>query len=245
MNKPLYIFIFSLFPLFVFAQSETNFEDSKVLWYKESYGGLVFHSSGWGLNARMGKHKTGFVKRFYEFDITSLHNAKEVKQETYYEGSKKYIYGKLNNLYVLRTGIGLQRIITHKPVWGGTELRFISLLGASIGITKPLYLYIISTSQDDAPIQVEKYNPAKHDIHRIYGKGPFFRGFNQLHVYPGLYLKTGLNFEYGTTDNSVSALEAGIILDYYNKRIPIMAYNYNSNYFISLYFSINFGTRYN
>lgn len=247
MKTPLLIFLGIFLSSHVFSQAE-YFDDSKVLWYKEAYGGVVIHSSSWGINARLGKHKTGRIKRFYEFDLTGIRNAKEYRQETSYEASKRYTLGKINSLYVVRTGIGIQRIITHKPVWGGVELRLVSLLGISWGFTKPVYLYIIndSSAMQNRRLLV-KYDPTEHNKHnvKIYGKGPYFKGFDELSFYPGLYFKTGLNFEYGVTDQSISAIETGIIVDAFSKAVPIMAYEYNSNYFISLYISINFGGRYN
>ena len=56
------------------------------------------------------------------------------------------MYGKLNYLFVLRPGIGIQNVINSKPYWGGVEIRYFYYGGLSLGFTKPVYLYVYDAS---------------------------------------------------------------------------------------------------
>ena len=234
----------------LFAQSSSNV-DGKVILKKEKSGSINVHSSSvniGGFGYRSGNFINGFKKRMIEFEVVSMRHPKEIKTvNPFFENSKSYYFGKLNNVYSVRAGYGIQKVLSSKPYWGGVELRFLYFGGVSLGVTKPVYLYIINDSYNiyEVLLSVERYNPDKHSIHDIYGRGPFGKGIDKLKVYPGLYTRLGLNFEYGLWDESINALETGVIIDVYPKPIPIMAFNKESYFFISFYLSFNFGKRFN
>jgi len=241
------IIFFIGFSIIAFSQSESNI-DGNILLRRERSVSINIHSAGWGFGYRSGKFINGFKKRMTEIEFVTMKHPKEIKTTNpYYENSRSYFYGKLNNLYIGRFSYGIQKVINNKPYWGGAEVRFFYYGGASLGFVKPVYLYIINESSSDNEIllTVEKYNPDKHQIQDIYGKGPFGKGIDKMKLYAGVFAKIGLNFEYGDWNKSIKALEAGIILDYYPKAIPIMAYNDDINLFLSFYISFNFGKRFN
>ncbi len=247
--KKIFLSIFLVFNFcFVLFSQEDNYTDSHVLKLKETYGGIVVNTSSWGINFRNGKHKTGMRKRVWEFEVVGLKSSKEKKYNPNYDNSKSYVYGKLNYLYLLHAGKGIQRILNHKPFWGGVELRLCGFAGASIGITKPVYLYILNVSKypyEGYTLTEERYDPSKHDMDNIYGRAPFLTGIEKTKFHPGLYGKLGLNFEYGPNDRTVKAIEVGAVVDAFLKPIPIMAFEKSKNIFLSLYLSLNFGGRYN
>lgn len=230
----------------VFPQSESNI-DGKIFYRKEKSFFVMAHSAGWGGGYRTGNFITGFKKSFFEFEMVSFKHPKQIKTSNpLFANSKSYFLGKLNNFYIPRVGFGIQKVINNKPYWGGVELRFIYSGGASLGITKPVYLYIITDNPPpDQVLNLEKYNPDIHDFNNIYGRGPFSKGFENLRIHPGLYAKFGMNFEYGAWDETTRSLEAGVILDAFLKPVPLMAYQVKDQFFISFYLSFHFGKRYN
>ena len=184
----------------------------------------------------------------FEIELTNMKNPKEVRTINHdYDNTKSFIYGKENSFYILRAGIGLQKIINSKPYWGGVELRYFYYGGLSLGLLKPVYLYILQETNTPYVynLVIEKYDPNKYFIENIYGRAPFFHGFWETKPIPGLYLKTGVNFEFGVFDETLKAIEAGVAVDGYLKKIPIMANDKNTNYFVSLYVSFHLGTRRN
>jgi len=225
-----------------------NFDesDNKILLRKEWSIGVIASSKGVGMGYRYGKHVTGYKKRMLEAEINTMKHPKEIKTISPFENAKSYVYGKLNNLFIIRTGIGIQKIINNKPIEGGIEVRYFYYGGINLSITKPIYLYILNFSPSSSSTYIytlEKYNPNEHFTDNIFGRGPFIKGFNELSFYPGLYIKGGINFEYSQDDKNLNVLEMGICTDFSPKPIKMMAFNKSNNYFISLYLSLNFGKR--
>lgn len=251
-------FIFSISLLFIlftsnsllFSQDIPKDEDiyDSVLYSKEISGGVIFHNLGWGAEFRKGKNITVFKKRLFEFDFVGMKSPKQIKTyNIYFINAKRYVYGKLNYVYILRGGIGLQKLLNRKPYWGGVELRYFYYGGVSLGFAKPVYLYILNFTSSiyEYEITTEKYDPEKHFYDNIYGRAPFTKGLEQTKLYPGIYAKFGVNFEFGIFKSKISALEIGTVIDFFPKAIPIMAFNKSKNLFVTIYLSINFGKRYN
>ena len=73
--------------------------------------GAVFHSNGFGLNLDIAKFKTYKKKSLLHLELIMKHN-KEYKMLGFGdESAKKYVYGKLNYVNVLRVGIGRRKLI--------------------------------------------------------------------------------------------------------------------------------------
>jgi len=232
-----------------FAQEESENDTTSdiVLMEKQWTLGLLLHTNGWGLRLRNGKNITFLRQRMWELEYSTYKSPKEIRLiNPMFSDAKSYIYGKLNYVSFLRGGIGFQHILNRKPYWGGIQLSAIYYGGISIGITKPMYLYVIHIkSLNEYEIIEEKYNPNIHFVEDIYGRGSFLSGITQLGLYPGIYVKGGLEFEFGTKNKRINSLEGGAILDFSPIAIPIMAYNPKQSFFITLYLSISLGKRHN
>jgi hypothetical protein len=209
--------------------------------------GVQLNTNGWGLKFRKGKNLRALKQFMWEIEFSTYKSAKEVRTiNPYYSDSKSYFYGKLNSVYFLRGGIGFQHILNRKPYWGGVQLSYFYYGGFSLGMTKPTYLFIIhATSNTDYVVTQERYNPDIHFLDNIYGRGPFLSGIQNMGFHPGLYVKGGLEFEFGTRSRAIKALEIGATLDYVPVAIAIMAYNPKQSLFLTAYLSISFGKRYN
>ena len=74
--------------------------------------------------------------------------------------------------------------------------------------------------------------------------GPgFSKGWSELKLVPGAYVKAALRFDYGSYNEIVSALEVGISADYYSKKIQLMAHETPKQFFFTGYVAIIFGRR--
>lgn len=240
------IFCFSVAHGQAILLSDTTIDNTTVLLRKEKSGFFMIHTGGFGIGYRSGKHITGYKKKMFEIELTGMKHPKEIKiSNPYFENSKSYVFGKENSFFMLRAGLGKQKIINSKPYWGGVELRYFYYGGFSLGLLKPVYLYILNETgtPNIYNLAMERYDPDKHFAENIFGRAPFFHGFDQLKPMPGLYAKIGFNFEYGTYDENLKAIETGITIEAYLKPVPIMAFNENKNIFISLYLSFHFGYR--
>ncbi|MFH0893048.1 MAG: hypothetical protein V2A54_01330 [Bacteroidota bacterium] len=249
LQRILYIIIFSFSILPAFSQEEdSKFTDNShdigdrtLLYRHETTGGLMIHNEGWGFLFRKGKQITASRKRMYEIDLVGMKHPKEIKRAPLFNDARSYIYGKMNSFAILRGGIGQQKVLNFSSDRNGIEVRYLCFGGLSLGLSKPMYLYIMHNSSGEYLPVVEKYDPDIHDLDNIYGRGPFYKGFSELNLHPGLYAKMGLSFEFATEDSFVKLLEAGVIADGYLKNIPIMAYAQNKNLFFSFYLAFYLG----
>jgi hypothetical protein len=251
------LFFFLCIPWNIQGQDldEQDTVHGSFLMRRERSGSAMLHTLGYGVGFRTGQNKNYFTRRMFEFDLLEI---KAPNQEKTYNDNfinpKYYYYGKLNNLYVFRAGIGRQQLLNRKPYWGGVEVRYFYSGGLSLGLAKPVYLYI-SYYKSDLVIfatKTEKFDPTKNYpvttpdyTYDIFGRAPVFKGFNEIKPYPGLYLKGGFTFDFGTLNDRVKALEIGIFVDAYPMGIPIMAFHDPYQFFINGYFSFIFGKRMN
>ncbi|MBK7213597.1 MAG: hypothetical protein IPH88_09980 [Bacteroidales bacterium] len=234
---------------------EQDTTNNGILLNKERSASIMLHTLGYGVGYRFGKNKNYFVRRIIEFDLLEM---KAPNQEKTYNDNfinpKYFFFGKLNNLYILRAGMGQQHMMNRKPYWGGVEVRYFYSGGLSLGLAKPVYLYI-SYYRSDLVIfatKTEKFDPAKNYpvttpdyTYDIYGRAPVFKGFNEIKPYPGLYAKAGFTFDFGALNDRVKSLETGVIVDSYFKGVPVMAYTDPYRLFVTAYLSFSFGKRFN
>ncbi len=237
------------------AQSEL-FEDA-IVYNRQLYGGVQLHSNGFGLTGTYGRNKGAYKVWLYGLDIIFMKHEKETKSWNpfYNTDARSYLYGKTNNFYIVRPTFGRKRILTEKIRKGGVQVGYNWQFGPSLGLTKPVYLEI---GYPDPPsyeyIQVEKFDANKHYIDNIYGRASGLKGLDELKLYPGGFFKIALNFEYANYKEGLKGIEAGLAVDAYANRIPIMSEEVlalepdgakNHQVFISLYINFFFGKKYN
>jgi hypothetical protein len=230
------------------AQSEMVLDTSQnILLLKERSIGAIFHTQGWGIKYSRGIHKTAFTKRVWVIEMVEMKSEKQIRIiNPYFTNAKSFVYGKLNSVFIFRGSYGNHKQLNRKPYWGGVELRLLYMGGFSLGVAKPVYLQILNHSVADIyTTTIERYDPYKHSIDDIFGRGPFTKGFNQISVYPGLHLKAGLDFDYAAYNTKVKSLEVGAMLDIFPRPVPIMAFNEPNYYFFTFYLSFSFGKRFN
>ncbi len=214
--------------------------------YQRSFGAML-HSGGFGIQYRRFFRKTYYTRLGWEIMGAEMKPAKQVRVvNPYYGDSKSFVYGKLNTVLIARLGVGYQKIITRKPYFGGVELSIYYTGGFSLGLAKPIYLYILYLNNDNTDYQLisEAYDPEKHFADNIYGRAPFFDGIEHTSFHPGGYIHLGLNFEFGNQKEKPKSIEVGGILDLYPVAIPVMAYEDPNHYFLSIYIAFYFGKRY-
>ncbi|MBI9038829.1 MAG: hypothetical protein JEY97_11900 [Bacteroidales bacterium] len=233
-----------------FSQSDKIIDtlSNNILFQKEMKGGIIVHDRGFGLKFQIAKTINAFKKQFFEIEAVTMQALKQEKIiNIYYYNAKPYYFGKLNNLYIFRGGLGIEKLLNSKPYWGGVELLYNYSGGASIGLAVPIYLNIINYNSYsyNYSIETKRYDPEIHPQELIYGRGPLFKGIGELSFHPGLYGKAGLNFEFGNYNTKISSLEIGAIIDVYPGGIALMAFESKSYAFLTLFFSVSFGKKYN
>lgn len=224
--------------------------ENMLIYNSEKSGLVIAHSNGLGFGYRTGKNITAFTTNIWAFEAVTLSSPKQVKTiNPYYANSRRYVYGKLNDVFQLRAGFSQKKLLNRKPYWGGVELRWLWEAGASLAIEKPYYLFVIRLLQSpqgelNSVIESQRFN-ANVSWDDIYGKAPFTKGISELKPKPGVYGKFGFNFEFGNVRTSTKAAEIGIITDFYPQGVALMDDNRNQKLFMNFYLSFALGKRFN
>ena len=234
--------LYHLVVIILFAQGELS-DQSRIFYRNEKSIGFLLNSNGYGVSGRYAKRINARNKSIYELDLIGIKHPKEVKITNYYSSNKSYVFGKLNSLFDIRAGYGRQKEMFRKVDRGGISIRRYYSFGPSLGLLKPVYYEIIQSNNadpNDKYLSQEKFNSATHQGN-IWGKASFFKGVDEISVVPGAYGRFGFSFEYSRHDITLHALETGIALDIFPKKIPIMATEKNNFIFFSFFVSYRFG----
>ena len=214
--------------------------------------GLRLNSNGWSVFTDYGtskpideKHAERFFNlHFFQFEVTEKKDPRQVKTSTGSSAtggsSSSYIYGKINNFYVIKLGYGVRTMIAGKPDEQGTvSIHWINAGGAAIGLLKPYYVNI-----GGLPV---KYNPVTAteflDPQQITGSAGFSTGLGETVIVPGVHYKTGFHFDIAGSLKTVIAIETGANVEYYFQSVALMASKPPTNLFADVYLSFQFGKR--
>jgi hypothetical protein len=225
------------------SQGKGRFDKTKLLYRKEIQGGGHIHTNGWGFNGRVITNQNLLNKTFWDFEFSILKHPKEYKLTPFNEDAKKYVFGKKNALGVIRAGFGRQKILFTKETKKGVQISNLYSFGAVLGLLKPVYLEISYLNSGIETIKFEKYDEEIHAQSQIKGRAPILKGIEDLGLLPGGQAKWFLNFEYANDDNIIKAIETGASIDVFYKKAPIMAFTDNSQIFLNLFVSFQFGKK--
>jgi hypothetical protein len=222
----------------------------------------MLSSNGFGGNYRYGKRVDARNKRLFEVDFAYMKHPKESK--SYSVTGSRFVYGKKNLAFNTRLAYGRQHEMFSKHDAGGIAIRYFYSYGPAIVLLKPIYYTIgriypiyaynppeivgYDIERLDKP---EKFDPAKYlNDTTILSRASFFKGFNELSISPGVFGKFGFNFEYSKEDKIIHALECGVIVEGFLRKIDIMDLRdasgqnqsgANRQLFLTLFVSYRFG----
>ena len=243
----------------IYAQGEID-QQQKVFYRNEWSLAFMLNSNGFGGNYRYGDRINASDKRLYEIDFAYIKDPKETKSETQTTQPIRYVEGKKNLAFDFRFGYGKQHEKFRKHDVGGIAIRYFYNFGPSIVALKPIYYDIGEPAASGSGglnllPPSKKYSSDWMSSNRyIVGRASFFKGFDEINVIPGLFAKFGCNFEFGTQDRIIHALEAGLIAEGFIKRVEIMDFTNpqtsqisknkvakNQQFFLTLFISYRFG----
>lgn len=226
-------------PTIAGAENGTNLN---ILYRNEAVGKIYANTRGFGVLFRKAKHVTAKTRSFWEIDAQNLKHPKEIKVVGEAQEKKRFVYGKVNNVLLLRAGVGLQNVIFSKADNKTVEVRYSYSIGPTFAFAKPYYVQVISRSNRETT-QAVKFNSESFTQDSVIGRGSFTDGLTELKVYPGVHGKFNLSFEYAPYTNLIRAIETGISLDYFPKALPIMARNPAENIVITFHVGFVFGQK--
>ncbi len=221
---------------------EENGTNLNILYRNEAMGKIYANTRGFGILFRKAKHVTAKTRSYYEIDLQTLKHPKEIKVSGEAQDRKRFVYGKLNSVLLLRGGLGLQNVLFSKADNKAVEVRYSYSIGPTFAFAKPYYVQVIRRSSL-ASSEAVKFNSESFTQDSVIGRGTFADGLPELKIYPAVNAKFNLSFEYAPYTNLIRAIETGVSLDYFPKALPIMARNPAENMIITFHVGFVFGRK--
>ena len=253
----IYILIFIGTSTAVCAQKKKkkprDFGEGEVPFRNELYIGGGIHTRGWNVNLNYAFIRKPMRTMSFTAEFGEIMHPKERTQT--FEGlsiigstTKAFIYGKRNSLFVGRLGYSEKLYLSSKESRRAISLAWTYGGGISLGMVKPYYLNLIYRNSGGQPtIRAEKYGEDNWNKflspQEIDGPTGASRGWDELLLEPGFYVKTALLVDWGAFDEVVKGFEVGLSMDTYFSRIPIMIFEENTPIFVNLYLHIYLGKR--
>jgi hypothetical protein len=251
--------VFVITTIQVFAQetlSQSEYELTPlkgIVYNREIAAELEVQTNGANIGFNTGKIVKYNQIRYYHLDIGYQLDPKERAQSNYiygFDGVSNYTYGKQNYFFVLRGGLGRKYYLSEKAIKRGVALGYSFEGGVNLGILKPYYLVLEYQDELEQIFRTESYNEENAEVFlntvKIRDKGSFFKGWNELGLAPGLHANAAVHFSLGAYEKYVKAMEAGIHIDTYIGKVPIMVETENQRnrfLFINLFINFQLGKR--
>lgn len=217
-------------------------EEEGVIVYERqtAFGGKLI-SNGYGIFMEIGRAKSVKKAMLYQLEFSEYKSPKEEKQSNLYNFSTPFIFGKQNFFYPVKLGVQQQILFGNKSNKNGVSITGNFGGGISVGLLRPYYVQLNTTGKYvkyDSPDSLKFLDPS------LISAGPgFSKGWSDLTVTPGAYVKTSLRFDYGMYNELISALEVGITGDFYSKKIPLTVRTPGKQFFFTGYVAFIFGKR--
>jgi hypothetical protein len=228
------------------AQFEIQTEERIFYRNERTFAGTL-HSNGWEANFRYASRIDAFSNYLLDIDLGTIQHPKEVQSQSIYIGGwgRSFVFGKLNDAILLRAGAGYQKELYSKFDAGGISIRYFFSGGMSVTALKPIYYLKVTGYNPYTYIVERERSPFDPDymqsVYDIYDREPFYVGLNETRFIPGVYARSGLCFEYSVEDKQVNALEGGVQIEGFLKKLEILATENNRRLFVSLFVSYRFG----
>lgn len=217
-------------------------EEEGVIAYRKHFAaGVKLTTDGYGGFIEVGRATSVKRSHLFQLEITERKHRKEEKQYNFFTGAGPYIYGKINYFYPVKLGFQEQLLLANKGNKNGVTISANAGGGFIAGLLRPYLL-----GYDSLGTQI--FRGYADDSTRFVDEDPVTgpdlgTGFNRLKVTPGVYLKGGLRFDYGKYNETISALEVGVMAEYYTKRIEQMVGSNYYKFFFSGYIALIIGKR--
>jgi hypothetical protein len=223
-------------------------EEGESAFSKHSIFSFKFNTDGYGVMYEKGKIKSPFKTSLFQIEFNEKKHRKEDKQSRS-DGAiifgNPFVYGKQINFYQLKFGFGQQRMIGGKGNKNGVAVYSIYAGGLSLGLLKPYYVDVQDPPNSGIVRQV-KYSQTDSALFMsqdILGASGFTKGWGEMKFAPGVHAKTALRFDWGRFNNAISAVEVGVNVEFYAKKVEQMVGVEPNQFFLNGYLAVLFGSR--
>jgi hypothetical protein len=227
-------------------------EEGALIYQKQNLFAIKLYNDGYAVMFEKGILKTPTRTTLFSIELGEHKHPQEKRVSSGLQSNlfatNSFIYGKQNNLYFTRLGVGQSILIGGKGIRNGVAVSAVGNGGLSVGLLKPYYLTVYDQNLKQE-VQI-KYNGNNSptdslflDPNFIVKNSGVLKGFNELKIKPGLFAKAGLRFDYGRYNEAITAIEVGINAEYYFSKIPQVILAKERNLFLNLFIALEFGKR--
>jgi hypothetical protein len=228
-------------------------EEGALVFNKQNVFGLRLNTDGWGLVYEKGYLKDVKTTNLFALELNEKKHPKEQKinnvlnNNGFLQIGNPYIYGKRNSFYQLKLSFGQQRMLGGKTNKNGVAVHAIYAGGFSAGLERPYYVRVQDNNRPEGTRNI-KYTPTDSALFLapaptiLMGTGLRF-GWNELKFVPGVHAKAALRFDYGRFNEVVTAIEIGMNIEAYSRKVQIMLLNPDKQVFFNGYIALMFGKR--
>lgn len=233
-------------------------EEGAIIYQKQNTFGIRLYSDGWGAYYEKGFQKTVNKTNLFSLEIGERKHPKEDKEFNLQSNGwavfgTPLIYGKQNNFFFAKLGVGQSYLIGGKGNRNGVAVSAVYKGGLSLGGLKPYYVdvqpdnstQVISIKWENGEGENDKYF-----LDRPISSSGLFKGFGEIKLKPGAFFQGALRFDYGRYNEVISAITAGFNVEYYTSTMPIMVERIETNQivepkklFLNVFISLEFGRR--
>jgi hypothetical protein len=219
-------------------------EEGALIYDKQSVFGVQLRTNGYGLLYELGRMKTRRTANLYTAELTEIKDPKEEKTPTgFFTIANPYIFGKINNFYQFKLGFGKQYLFGQKGNKNGVAVTGSYYGGLSLGLLRPYYIQI-DEGNETRDIKYSVQDSSKFlDQSIIRGGGGLGKGWGEMKLRPGAYAKSAIRFDWGRYNEMVYGIEIGLSVEAYSKKIPILIYAKERQFFYQGHIAIVFGRR--
>lgn len=220
-------------------------EEGVLVFSKHTVGGFQLRTNGYGAYVELGRSRTPRFTNLYMLEITEIKHAKEEKVSTNNIFSNSFVYGKINNFYQANLGFGQQYVFGQKGNKNGVAVLATAHAGLSMGLLKPYYLNVDDPAAGSRDVKYDSEDSllflgAQNGIN---GGSGFTKGWGELKLRPGLFVKTGLRFDFNRFNETIQALEIGMSADFYPTAVEQLVYVKPNRLFFQGHIAFVFGRR--
>jgi hypothetical protein len=218
-------------------------EEGEIIYNKQGAFMLKLLTDGYAIGYEFGKFQSNRKSLLFQFELAEKKHKKE-KREGYFDPEQVrvnyLVYGKTNTFYQFKLGIAKQQVIGGKGNKNGVSVSGIYGAGLTIGLVKP---YMLDVEDNFGNSFQSKYPEIQDSGYNVVKARGLSGGWSQLKVRPGVYVKTGMRFDYGRMNETVAAIEVGLAGEFYSGKISQMLYSRDKQFFFSGYVAILLGKR--
>jgi hypothetical protein len=222
-------------------------EEGVLIFRKQTAFGAQLRTNGYGIFFELGRMKTPRWSDSYSIELTEIKHHKEEKSNNLNGAfNNSFVYGKINNFYAVKLGYGRQYIFGQKGNKNGVAVIGIAEAGLALGLLRPYYVDV-QVGNERRAVKYESSDSLlflnNSSTGTILGSSGIGKGWDEIRVKPGAFLKLALRFDFNKYNDKLQAIQIGFSMEGYGEKIPQMAYVKQEQLFFQGHVAFVFGGR--